>query len=374
MNMNALKPVRSGARRFGFTLIELLVVISIIAVLIALLLPAVQSAREAARRAQCTNNLKQLALAAHNYASSQNAFPMGNGYMYPAEAGGTCSGTWWHMHSAFNFMLPFMEGGNQYASYNFSIPDSRGRGPTWPQNATAAAAWINSYLCPSDQDATKRPWDPVAYAVSQYTHCSYAMSRGRDENIYFNWAVNAFPDPGAVNFSSCNSANGDGMFGADFAVSIARVTDGTSNTFLFGEVSLFRNDPAAGIAWNEANATAAFGVSFYFSGEVRPTTGAFVIPVLNAPPDTVGTIFNTCFGSAVVPSDWWNPSSPYYSAAAAAACKQLGQWGFRSLHPGGANFAIADGSVKFIKNSVNYPVYMGLGSRAGNEILSADAY
>jgi prepilin-type N-terminal cleavage/methylation domain-containing protein/prepilin-type processing-associated H-X9-DG protein len=363
-----------AAHSRGFTLIELLVVISIIAVLIALLLPAVQSAREAARRAQCLNNLKQLALAAHNYASAQNVFPMGSMYMYPAEQAGTCNSTWWHMHSAFNFMLPFLEGSAQYSSYNFSIPDSRGRGPNWPQNATAAAAWISTYICPSDLDSTKRAWDPINFAFSQYTHSSYAMSRGRDENIYFNWAVNAFPDPGAQNPQSCNSAQGDGMFGSDFAVSIARVTDGTSNTFMFGEVSLWPNDPAAGIAWNEANATAAFGVSFYFSGEVRPATGAFVIPRLNSPPDTTGAILNACFGSAVVPSDWWNPTSPNYSATAAAACTKLGQWAFRSLHPGGANFAFADGSVKFIKNSVNYATYMGLGSRAAGEVLSSDAY
>jgi prepilin-type N-terminal cleavage/methylation domain-containing protein/prepilin-type processing-associated H-X9-DG protein len=364
----------SAAPSRGFTLIELLVVIAIIAVLIALLLPAVQSAREAARRAQCINNLKQLGLAAHNYHSSQGSFPMGNGYMYPAEQGGACNSTWWHLHSAFNFMLPFIEGGAQYSSYNFSIPDSRGRLP-WPQNATAGAAWISTYICPSDLDSTKRLFDPTfATPISQYTHSSYAMSRGRDENIYFNWAVNAFPDPGAQNPQSCNSAQGDGMFGADFAVSIARVTDGTSNTFLFGETSLWPNDPAAHIAWNEANATAAFGVSFYFSGEVRPATGAFVIPQLNSPPDTIGTIFNTCFAGAVVPSDWWNPTSPNYNATNAAACTKLGQWAFRSLHPGGANFGFADGSVKFIKNSVNYAAYMGLGSRAGGEILSSDAY
>jgi prepilin-type N-terminal cleavage/methylation domain-containing protein/prepilin-type processing-associated H-X9-DG protein len=352
----------------GFTLIELLVVIAIIAVLIALLLPAVQSAREAARRAQCVNNLKQLALASHNYESSQGCFPMGSMYMYPADQGGACSTAWWHMFSAFDFQLPFMEGGATYTTYNFSIPGSRG-GATWPQNATAAAAQIASYNCPSEPPYTPKDFSPV---VTQYTHSSYGMSRGRDENIYFNWAVNAFPDPAAQNPQSCNSAKGDGMFGSDFAVKISAVTDGTSNTFLFGETSRWPNEP--GGILGEANATFAALVNLYFSGEVRPLTGAFVIPVINSPPDTDGTVTNACFGAAVVPSDWWNPSSPYYSAAAAAACRRLGQWAFRSLHPGGANFAFADGSVKFIKNSVNYATYTGLGSRAGGEVLSSDAY
>ena len=358
----------TSSRNRGFTLIELLVVIAIIAVLISLLLPAVQSAREAARRAQCVNNLKQLALAAHNYESAQGTFPMGNGYMYPADQGGACSTAWWHMHSAFNLMLPFIEGAARYSSYNFAIPGRaaappglRTRRPRPPRSAT--------YLCPSEPDYTKKSWDPL---ITQYTHSSYAMSRGRDENIYFNWAVAAFPDPGAVNFQSCNSTNGDGMFGADIGIRISAVTDGTSNTFLFGEVSRWPNEPASFLM--EANATFAANVSQYYSGEVRPMTGAFVIPQLNSPPDVDGSVTNACFGSAVVPPDWWNPTAPNYNAAAAAACRKLGQWAFRSLHPGGANFAFADGSVHFVKNSVNYATYLGLGTRAAGEILSSDAY
>ncbi len=354
--------------RRGFTLIELLVVIAIIAVLIALLLPAVQAAREAARRAQCTNNLKQLGLAAMNYESSQGVYPMGSMYMYPADAGGTCTTAKWHMHSAFNFMLPFMEGGAQYSAYNFSIPGSRG-GATYPQNATAAANQVNAYNCPSEPAYVPKAFSPI---VTQYTHSSYAMSRGRDENIYFNWAIASWPDPAQPNPASCNSTAGDGMFGSDFAVKISGVTDGTTNTFLFGEVSRWPNEPPSVLM--EANATFAALVSLYFSGEVRPMTGAFVIPQLNSPPDTDGSVTNACFATAVIPPDWWNPSSTNYSATAAAACRKLGQWAFRSLHPGGANFAMGDGSVKFIKSSVNYAVYTGLGSRAGGEILSADAY
>jgi prepilin-type processing-associated H-X9-DG protein len=198
------------------------------------------------------------------------------------------------------------------------------------------------------------------------------MARGRDENIYFNWAENAWPDPAQPNPSSCNSAIGDGMFGADASIRVAQVTDGTSNTFFFGEMARWPNEPGGYL--NQSNATAAFNVSVYYTGEVRPETGAFVVPKLNSPPDIDGSVTNACFGSAVFPSDWWNPKSKYYNATAAAACTKLGQWAFRSQHPGGANFAMADGSVKFVKNTVNYPTYMALGSRAGNEVISADAY
>jgi prepilin-type processing-associated H-X9-DG protein len=162
------------------------------------------------------------------------------------------------------------------------------------------------------------------------------------------------------------------MFGADSAVRLAQVVDGTSNTFFFGEMSRWPDEP--GSIFNVSNACLAFNVSFYYTNEVRPAAGAFVIPKLNSPPDRDGSVTNTCFGSAIQPPDWWNPKAAYYSAAANLACQKLGQWGFRSLHPGGANFAMADGSVKFIKTSVNYPTYMGLGSRAGLEVISADSY
>jgi prepilin-type N-terminal cleavage/methylation domain-containing protein/prepilin-type processing-associated H-X9-DG protein len=362
----------------GFTLIELLVVISIIAVLIALLLPAVQAAREAARRAQCVNNLKQIALACHNYESAQGSFPMGNMYIYPnmpptGDCGGNSS-AYWYLHSAFNFLLPFIEGGAQYSSYNFSIPSPRGWNGTaaggWAQNATAASAQINSFICPSEPPYTPRTFNPLT--TYQYTHSSYGMSRGRNENIYFNWAVTGWPDKNAPYPATCNSDPGDGMFGADSAVRLSQVTDGTTNTFFFGEMSRWPDESGSILNWS--NATAAFGVSIYFSGEVRPETGAFVVPKLNSPPDRDGSVLNACFGAAVQPPDWWNPKATYYSAAANAACQKLGQWAFRSLHPGGANFAMADGSVKFIKNSVNYPTYMALGSRAGAEVISADAY
>jgi len=150
-----------GSSPRGFTLIELLVVIAIIAVLIALLLPAVQAAREAARRAQCVNNLKQIALAAHNYESSTLVFPMGNqgwtfpscGANYPADA---------PIHSAFAFMLPYIEATNNFNAYNFS------RNFASISNDTAEKTQLNPYVCPSDLPFTQEPPDFVPYVHNSY--------------------------------------------------------------------------------------------------------------------------------------------------------------------------------------------------------------
>ena len=265
----------TSSRNRGFTLIELLVVIAIIAVLISLLLPAVQSAREAARRSQCVNNLKQLALAAHNYESSQGTFPMGSRYMFVNTPSGVpCDGAWWMLHSAFNYMLPFMEAGNQYASWNFLHT------ATWVGNQTAAASQIASYVCPSDLD-----WNhaDIDLKLRSYSHGSYGMSRGRNENIYFNWsATGNLPDFTSPYPEKCNADPGDGMFGMDSSVRIAAVTDGTSNTFLFGEMSRYPGEQAS--FWNEMSATAAFlltasrGNLGFYEGEVRPETGRLSFP------------------------------------------------------------------------------------------------
>lgn len=345
----------------GFTLIELLVVIAIIAVLIALLLPAVQSAREAARRAQCVNNLKQIALACHNYESAQGAFPMGNRYIDETTfAASGCSGTNWFGHSAFSFILPFIEGSNQYNTWNFS------RTANNVVNTTARAVQVASWVCPSDLRSNTTFTNPATGAVSIIAQNSYGMSRGVQENIYFNWAVDAFPDRKQPNPNKCNAANGDGMFGAEIAFSVADVTDGTSNTTFFGEMSRFKQEPSS-TNFNFSHYVAAFTATNFGSpwpGDIRPQGGAFMVPRLNSPPDMTGKKIDDCFGAAVLPPDWIN----------VPACATLGQWAFRSNHPGGGNFAFADGSVKFIKDSVAPVSYRSLATRAGGEVVSADAF
>jgi prepilin-type N-terminal cleavage/methylation domain-containing protein/prepilin-type processing-associated H-X9-DG protein len=358
----------------GFTLIELLVVIAIIAVLIALLLPAVQSAREAARRAQCVNNLKQIALASFNYESTQGCFPMGNRYIddscYLSPSKGSCGTlSCWFGYSAFVFILPYMEGMSNYNSTNFNLVANSIR------NTTGLATKLSSYVCPSDLDAT--PFIDSAGNKRSYIQCSYGMSRGTQENIYTNWAVASFPDPNAQNPGKCNAALGNGMFGAEDVIRISAVTDGTSNTTLFGEMSRFRNEPAE--PFNFYEFTAVFPASDFSGGasstainknELFPQTGAFTYPRMNSPNDptgaSAGRVWPGCGTSAGIPTDWL--------INCPQALTTLGEWAFRSNHPGGCNFAFADGSVKFVKQSVGDPVYQGLGTRAGGEVISADQY
>jgi prepilin-type N-terminal cleavage/methylation domain-containing protein/prepilin-type processing-associated H-X9-DG protein len=360
--------IRRTCRR-GFTLIELLVVISVISVLIALLLPAVQSAREAARRAQCTNNLKQIALACHNYESATGSFPMGNvaTNVTTDGFGPACSQV--KEYSAFCYILPYMEQAAGYNAYNFIWPsDMYPKTASTAANATAGTQLIASYICPSDQPAL--PADPRIYYLP-ISQASYGENRGRLENIYLNWVNNA--GVATQYASTCGWGGGDGMFMPESVVRVSAVTDGTSNTFLFGEMSRFPGEPPStwmysnlvgayqDLAWNTSKTTPTY----------RPSGGAFVIPALNSPPDRspTSTIFYACLGSAIYPTDWLNNSQ-----IPGGPCNTLGQWGFRSFHSGGANFAFTDGSVKFIKNSINLATYRALGTRNLGEIIGADQY
>ena len=378
----------------GFTLIELLVVIAIIAVLISLLLPAVQSAREAARRAQCVNNLKQLALAANNYESANTAFPGGsysglNGFNPPHWS------SYPENFSCFVRMLPYFEQGAMANAINFNLTSAD------VANLTVGGVRVSSLICPSDVSN-----DTISLPATRAS--SFGVNPGWSFNLIDSGNLDAvFPLPpgtwqqaftsyggnaGTFTFGYSNLMSSsilgffNGVIYNDSTVKISAITDGTSNTFLFGEHSkalLFKLDPGYAISDNSWN-----------SGRWYDTLFATLYPL------NQGNGNNTAL-----------KSDSYFFPTVAG-----------SLHPGGANFAFCDGSVRFIKNSIsnwsynsgnadsygdslpdnttyasagptppgikygNYlmhslngisaqlGVYQQLSTRAGGEVVSADAY
>jgi prepilin-type N-terminal cleavage/methylation domain-containing protein/prepilin-type processing-associated H-X9-DG protein len=335
----------------GFTLIELLVVIAIIGVLIALLLPAVQAAREAARRAQCVNNLKQIGLALHNYHDLHGKFPIGVQYFASGDGGWYCNNQPARGHSFMTAILPQMEGGTVYNAINFSYP--AGGGPYYGVfcgmvQSTALLTRINSYICPSEQ-SQQIPYQIPAQSHNPYSWSSYAGNAGTYDTIRWYYGCGGSPIWQEV----------DGVFGADQSPSIQSITDGTSNTLFVGETSRFKNDTNP--IWNEWTRTLWFSTAV--AGVTRPQGIALVVPKLNANmmiPDAPPQNINTVFGGGL-----WDNNPLYYN---------FGQFGFRSNHPGGANFLFGDGSVKFIKQTISPVSYFAIGTKATGEVVSADAY
>ena len=348
----------------GFTLIELLVVIAIIAVLIALLLPAVQAAREAARRAQCINNLKQLGLANANYESSTSIFPIGSYKMTPLDAAGAvgppgdpaataCSGH--HEHSILVRLLPFFEQTAVYNSFNFNIHFQT------VTNATAQATGVSTIWCPSDAVVSQIDFSNFTWGM-RFT--SYKGNAG----TWFSPGRYADPLCTQYNFAT-QISQANGIYNFYSKTTIAAITDGTSNTMLLGECAYGKGNHGDQICW-----------SWWDSGNYSDTMFTTLYP-LN--PFNRSADFGTGQG---INSDL------YVSAAS-------------SFHPGGANFAFCDGSVRFLKDSVQMApmiqsttgggglptnvafangnvyswigpisVYQALSTRAGGEVISSDQY
>jgi prepilin-type N-terminal cleavage/methylation domain-containing protein/prepilin-type processing-associated H-X9-DG protein len=334
--------------RRGFTLIELLVVISIIAVLIALLLPAVQAAREAARRSQCVNNLKQIGLGLMNYEGVVGSFPIGT-VMYaqddPTSSPTRCDTNNKRCYNIFEFIMPYVEQGPTYNSINFM--SRSGFNSTF--NTTALSTKVGTYVCPSDLPNT--PQNPAAGQVPT-PQCSYAMVVGVSEAMIFSLNL---PAP------NCGAIPPDGVFGRNWNVTLAEITDGTSNTAVVGEASRFRNEPASFLdtySWT--------GITLQPSSmnDTRPLCFAYVVPAINAPAQqyTLSSFFSpTVLGQL---QTWYtNPTLLTY-----------GQLGFRSQHSGGAHFVFGDGSVRFVKEGINPATYRAIGTKAGGEVVSADGY
>ncbi len=345
----------------GFTLIELLVVISIIGVLVSLLLPAVQSAREAARRAQCVNNLKQLGLAFHNYESRNGSFPLSAMASTPSAGWGAWgnNGMTWRQ-----LILPELEQGTIYNSINFSFHMGGDEG-----NAMRTA-WMTVqkvFLCPSDSDYPEgfAPLNDMNRGsfpmfsppgVDKVHVTNYNMSFGDNYAIggLANGGVNPWESPctgtvpqigqpgfwGTTYDCAISNANGGGQMRgfADYRTgqppaTVASVRDGLSNTVLVGEV----------LPSQDAN------------NELFTATGAasgMTLP-FNLKTDKPGDGFG---------------NANFQSRSSYAAR------GFKSHHPGGLNMLFADGSVKYMKSSTSPVVRCALGSRSGGEVISASDY
>jgi prepilin-type N-terminal cleavage/methylation domain-containing protein/prepilin-type processing-associated H-X9-DG protein len=335
--------------RRGFTLIELLVVIAIIAVLIALLLPAVQSARESARRAQCINNMKQIGIALHNYHDVQGSFPIGAQQFGSWDK--TCSngGTGYPSgHSMFTAILPYMEQTTVYNAVNFNFV-ANSNAPQYgvqpgQQQWTALQTQIKSFICPSE--VTDMTYRSKTYPTSQ---TSYAACIGFWDTIRWWYGCPTYIPP-------------DGIFGLNFNTRVSAIVDGTSNTMAVGEACRFRNEPESWM--NEWDAALWWGSSL--PGVTRIAGFATAAPKLNSNiqvPDP-----NPSYSFTGWIDSWVYDPNPSINALNA------GQFGFHSQHPGGANFLMGDGSVKFLKNSINPQVYRNLATKAGTEVISSDSY
>ncbi len=294
------RPLRPN---FGFTLVELLVVIAIIGVLVALLLPAVQAAREAARRTQCTNNLKQIAIALHNYHDTHRAFPPGG--WNEANRGNRL---------AFNaFILPFMEQQAVYDEFNFEHNNYTG------PNLNPGLRLIPAYHCPSCRITRGAFAAEYVGGEPTYTTHYYAIMGPKGVNPI---SGNRYPE---VNPTAQHGGYAlSGVLHRNSSTTMGHVTDGTSNTIMVGEIS-----------WEAANCFRIWprGISGTASGSAK----------------------NVEFGINVMPFSGNN----------------FNDVSFGSQHPGGANFAVTDGSVRFISETVDMDLYLAAASMNGREPRTA---
>jgi prepilin-type N-terminal cleavage/methylation domain-containing protein len=335
--------------RRAFTLIELLVVIAIIGVLVALLLPAVQAAREAARRSQCTNNLKQLGLAIQNYHDIHNTLPPGRiwktlpGNKFPTIFSGTPNTTW------FELMLPMIEQGTLASAFNFDL-GAEGYFGALPApvlgffaNQTVSATKIATFQCPSDRVKTFQVTTLYAGGMLSgpiLTKGNYAVSWGNT-----NWRQSAI---GTQNYLKS-------AFGHTMQVPLSAVTDGTSNTVFVAEVLQGDTNDVRGLMWSSVPGGGSFMTRF------TPNRLTDYLNLVNGGDFLNQPIF--CVSEPVqgLPCTGNAGDSQAFAAA-------------RSHHPGGINSCFGDGSVHFLKDSISPQVWIGLNTIRSREVLSADSY
>ena len=312
----------------AFTLVELLVVIAIIGILIALLLPAVQAAREAARRAQCTNNLKQMGLALHNYANTWNeCFPPGSSIGRADIPNGKFK------HGLFTFMLPYMEMAAIYDQLNLSGLSATF---TYDEPEHLKHEVISGYVCPS--------WPyPADYVTS---------------SMWTNGAITTYqgvagPDPDQIPssstiYSDAGNVPQNGMFGWDNPRRMKDIQDGLSGTLAMGEFTLIPVDH--------------YGAQAAAPGQVRPWIFGGNALAKNSKGESVDQpVLYSSKVLAFAPNTIYGPSHPMYSI--------YNYQPMSSFHPGGLNFLIADSSVRFLSDDINLEIYFQLSTVNGGEVV-----
>jgi len=321
------------AQRRAFTLVELLVVIAIIGILVALLLPAVQAAREAARRMSCSNNLKQMGLALHNYHDTYKKFPPSA----TLPRGGTYDS--WSLQAR---LLAFLEQENLEDLIDWNLP--------YNVQPAVTETRVATYLCPSDPNDRERPDGAL-------TH--YPLTYGVNMGVWFVY------DP--VRFQG-----GEGLVYPNSATRFASIIDGTSNTLAFSEFKAWSpylrdggspNTPAAAVPSNPADVVGLggdfksnSGHTEWVDGRAHQTgfTGTFT-PNTEVPFSSGGELFDVDFNSS---REGKTINQLTYAAVTS-----------RSYHPGGVNAGLADGSVRFIAETIELATWRGLTTRAGGEVL-----
>ncbi len=371
----------SRACRSGFTLIELLVVIAIIAVLIALLLPAVQAAREAARRAQCVNNLKQLGLGVQNYISTNNCLPPLFTSSNPSNSGGSSgtsatptvnSGMWplgWGVA-----LLPFMEQQAIYnaANYSFGASDP-------PNSLTVSQVRVNTYICPSES---------LSGSIWPSSWANYAANIGGPPPVS-GWSgalVPMAPGPnGTTPDSMYASLNGNCT-----TIGLQSLTDGTSNTAAFSEKLVGTTSTAPQIPGGSNGKRFHYPVSATESMDTGGAAAAlaFVAACKSLPASDVtnpgfnpytAAVWSGSHGSTLRFNSYNhymtpNSASCFNPAGGNPVGDALDALTAMSNHPGGVNVGFCDGSVRFVKDTVNLATWWALGTRSGGEVVSADSY
>ena len=352
-------------KKRGFTLIELLVVIAIIAVLIALLLPAVQSAREAARRSQCVNNLKQIGLAIHNYHSVNDALPPG-GCQYDKRRTDALGG-WANPPQNFSMksrLLPYMEQQQMFNAINMNVTSVWGTdglaGNTVdgePLNMTVSLSKISSFVCPSDGNVP-------GGGSPQGPGVSYANNMGLNR---YN--------------SGWQSSGPTSLVGDDAAVtktrSFATVTDGTSNTVMFSEWIKGKGSNSIlglNVTWQANNPLNNGTIPYSQTGNAPNQRIAALCQANNNATQTwdfkgeIWLLHDTGRGGGYYHIMTPNKKACWQGGATDSAI------GASSNHPGGVNVLMLDGSVKFIKDTVNQVTWFALSTIDWGEVVSSDSY